>query len=201
MGAERRTMHDHLREQWLSRAVHALRPMIAEKAGLNVPDVHVSTGFPSKNALSRKNQRIGECWPSTASSDGKPHVFISPVLATGIEVLHVLAHELLHSALPPRTGHKRPFAVAAQKIGLDGKPKATFAGEAFKEWQTPVLDQLGEYPTPRLNTDGGQEKKQTTRLVKCECDHCGYVIRTTQKWLDESGPPLCPIIKEPMTVV
>jgi hypothetical protein len=33
--------------------------------------------------------------------------------------------------------------------------------------------------------------KQDARLIKCECGECGYVVRTTRKWL-EIGAPHCP---------
>ena len=39
----------------------------------------------------------------------------------------------------------------------------------------------------------------TTRLFKAECLSCGYIIRTTRKWLDGEGAPLCPCNGERMT--
>ena len=39
-----------------------------------------------------------------------------------------------------------------------------------------------------------------TRMVKCQCGDCAYTVRTTRKWLDELGPPLCPCNSEPMEV-
>jgi hypothetical protein len=35
-------------------------------------------------------------------------------------------------------------------------------------------------------------KKQTTRLLKCECAECGYTARVTAKWIKDSGAPMCP---------
>lgn len=35
-------------------------------------------------------------------------------------------------------------------------------------------------------------KKKGTYLIKCECPDCGYVVRTTAKWL-ELGDPICPV--------
>lgn len=43
--------------------------------------------------------------------------------------------------------------------------------------------------------DGRQSsgpKKQSARMMKCECTECGYLVRTAKKWLDEKGPPHCP---------
>jgi hypothetical protein len=30
-------------------------------------------------------------------------------------------------------------------------------------------------------------------LLKCECQACGYTVRTARKWLETAGAPLCPI--------
>ncbi len=35
-------------------------------------------------------------------------------------------------------------------------------------------------------------------MVKAECSACGYIVRTTAKWLDSLGAPLCPCNGEPM---
>lgn len=30
-------------------------------------------------------------------------------------------------------------------------------------------------------------------MLKCECQACGYTVRTARKWLELAGAPLCPI--------
>ena len=40
--------------------------------------------------------------------------------------------------------------------------------------------------------------QQSTRMVKVVCAGCGYTARTTRKWLDEAGAPICPCNQEPM---
>jgi hypothetical protein len=35
-------------------------------------------------------------------------------------------------------------------------------------------------------------------MVKCACEECGYTARTTKKWLEEAGAPICPCNKKPM---
>jgi len=30
-------------------------------------------------------------------------------------------------------------------------------------------------------------------MLKCECQTCGYTVRTTRKWLETVGASLCPI--------
>ena len=42
--------------------------------------------------------------------------------------------------------------------------------------------------------------KQSTRLIKCECAECGYTMRTTTKWIETLGAPLCPCNEQQMEV-
>jgi len=52
----------------------------------------------------------------------------------------------------------------------------------------------GQLPHARLETSGltTSPKKQATRMIKCECQTCGYTIRTARKWLESAGAPICP---------
>ena len=45
-------------------------------------------------------------------------------------------------------------------------------------------------PYPHGQLAPSDERKQSTRLLKLTCPECGYVIRTTRKWL-ETGLPTC----------
>ena len=60
----------------------------------------------------------------------------------------------------------------------------------------PLFETLGG-PLPHARPDtGGQTtapKKQAARMLKCECQACGYTVRTARKWLETVGAPLCPI--------
>ncbi len=51
------------------------------------------------------------------------------------------------------------------------------------------------HPDARLDTTGETTapRKQAARMLKCECQTCGYTVRTTRKWLETAGAPLCPI--------
>jgi hypothetical protein len=177
------------REQWLQEAVVEFRALAAERAGVEVPEVAVSVGFPSRGAGGRGNaeaQVIGQCHYVTG--DGRPAIFIHPVITDPVRVLDILLHELLHAALPKHS-HNRTFAKAARDCGLDGKPTATVAGKALKAELKELAAKLGEYHHGKVSVSAG--KKQTTRLLKVECGRCGYIVRTTEKWL-AVGTPTCP---------
>lgn len=183
------------RETYLSAAVELFRPMFKE-AGSPLPEkIQCCPGWPSSRALSPKKRAIGECWPPGASRDKTVQVFISPYLEEpkGQQgVLDTLAHELVHAADGNKNGHKGPFVRLARAIGLEGKPTCTHCGEELEKTIAGFSSKLGDYPHARLDRTKSPVKKQGTRLIKCECPECGFIVRTTQKWLDAVGAPHCP---------
>lgn len=179
------------REEWLQIATDKMRAELFATNGYDLPQVRVSVGFPSN---SRGGKVIGQC--HYASADGVPQIFIHPTLDEATRALDVLAHELVHATLGAGFGHKKEFKRCAESIGLTGQMTATEAGETLKAWLGELVEEIGDYPHAKLDASGG--KKQTTRLVKCECLTCGYNVRTTQKWLDLRGEPICPCNDEQM---
>jgi hypothetical protein len=148
----------------------------------------VSTGFPSQQGLTK---RIGECWKAAAAEDETTHhIFINPRLTDIVEVVATLAHEMVHAADDGEHKHKGPFLKAVRDMGLEGKATATIAGAAFAEWARGISEKIGVYPHTGL-VPLMQEKKQGTRMLKLEADCCGYIVRTTKKWI-EIGLPSCP---------
>lgn len=187
------------REAWLNALAKALRGWFKAE-GLEIPEVvKLSCGFPSRNALRTSSKAIGECWSYLSSEGAHPEIFVSPLVADTMEVAQIVVHELLHAVLGVEVGHGPLFASNAKRLLLEGAPTATVHGEAFQAKLQPILDKLGDYPHSKINAAEGGRKKQTTRLVKVECEDCGYTARVTRKWLDEPGPPLCPCNHEPMT--
>lgn len=180
------------REEWLTLATDKMRAELFAVNGYSVPAVRVSVGFPSHGA---RGKVIGQC--HYASADSVPQIFIHPTLEEGTRALDVLAHELVHATLGAEAGHKGEFKRCAESIGLTGKMTATTAGEVLKEWLTDLVSELGEYPHAKLSLSG---KKQSTRMIKCECENCGYICRTSAKWIDEQGSPICPCNMEEMTI-
>jgi hypothetical protein len=173
------------RQQWLEQAVEALRARFAE-AGYAVPkNIRVSIGWPKRAASCGA---IGECWSTSASSDQHAELFISPQLIDGVRIMDVLAHELDHATVGTEAGHGKLFKQCALKIGLQGPMRATTASPEFVAWARTLFKRIGPYPAGFL-TDS---PRQGTRMLKCECSACGYIARVAQKWLSESGPPICP---------
>ncbi len=59
-----------------------------------------------------------------------------------------------------------------------------------------IIEKLGEFPAGALNI--ATKQKQPTRLIKCECEACGYIARVTEKWINSVGTPVCPQDMEAM---
>lgn len=188
------TSSSYARQRWLEAGVAALRSRFAEK-GFEVPTaVRVSIGFPKGSH--GKGRAIGQCWYAEGSSDKHNEIFISPELGDGARILDVMAHELAHAVAGVNAGHKAPFKRIAEGVGLTGKMTATVAGVEFAAWADRHVSNLGKYPGGTLSAVS--RKKQSTRLLKAECD-CGYTVRITKKWVAEVGAPHCPVDGE-MTV-
>ena len=185
------------REQWLLAAVELIRPHFKAK-DYEIPRVRVSCGWPSKSPLSSKKRALGECWSAEADAEGITQVFVSPYLDEVSRVVDVLVHELVHATVGCKEKHNKVFRKCALAVGLEGKMTATVAGEELLEIIGEWVKELGGYPNAKLDLTKAPTKKQGTRMIKAECGKCGYVLRTTRKWLEEVGPPLCACNHEPM---
>lgn len=182
------------REQWLEAAV-ALMVELFEAKNYTVPPVRVACGWPSSRGLSAKKRCLGECWSKDASADKVAQIFISPYLDKPMDpygVLPTLLHEVVHAVVGHEAKHGKIFGKCARAVHLEGKLTSTYAGEDLLGHCEGWMEELGGYPHAKLDSLKRPTKKQTTRMVKCECAECGYVARTSKKWLDEVGAPWCP---------
>jgi len=175
------------REAWLNELMNRLVYYMEEiEPGScdKIADWRVSCGWPY---ASRK--AIGQCWSASASKNGKVEMFISPALDLPSDVDHVLLHEMVHASVAVK-GHGGPFSKLAKKLGMTGKMTATVAGPELRKRLDEIVAGMPPYPHNALSPGDFGRKTQTTRMVKCRCDECGYILRTTQKWLDK-GVPFC----------
>lgn len=188
------------REAWLELATEKLR-MSVFLGIAEFPRVRVSVGWPY-GAKSGKLKAIGQYWPAALATDKLPQIFISPKLGSSLEHLETLVHELVHACVPD-AGHGKAFKRIALAVGLTGKMRATVAGDALKARLNDLISEIGDIPHGAISLQGkaaGAPKKQSTRLIPVECASCGYKARTTRKWLDEIGAPLCACNAKPMFI-
>lgn len=178
------------REQWLTLLMTNLASYMEEVEPSSTGKMaawRVSCGWPGGGS---RRKRIGECWSQTCSKGGMVEMFISPLLESPGDIDHVLLHEMVHASVGTKCGHRGPFAKLARKLGLKGKLTSTFAGPELRERLDAIVADMPAYPHSAINPKDVDRKVQSTRMVKCRCDECGYIIRTTRKWLDK-GVPFC----------
>lgn len=176
------------REEWFQEFTRRARPVF-KKAGFPIPKkVRVSCGFPAQGARSKV---IGQCWDSVVSGDKTFEIFIVPRIADASRAADILTHELIHAAVGLACGHKGDFVACMKAVGLVGKATATTAGPGWHAWADEIMDELGRYPHAEL-TPGEGRKKQTTRMVKCTCQDCELVFRTSMKWIETCPWMRCP---------
>ena len=189
------------REAWLQAAVEELRPLF-QGIDKPIPEVRVSVGWPSSGGLGVKRRTIGQCWFGTMAADKVPQLFISPLLDDPTDpmgVLPTLVHELVHVVAGADAKHGPKFVRIMKPLGLAGKPTSTHADEGLIDRLKQIADKLGKFPHSKI-VPLEKEKKQGTRMKKCECAGCGYIARTVKKWIEEVGAPICPCNKLPRAV-
>ena len=166
------------REDWLNAALHGPIAELLAQAGTSVPaDCRVSVGFPGGGSA---RKRIGECWPRARSADKVNEIFISPVLADKFKMLEVLVHEAVHASDDCKSGHKGHFARVARACDLQGKLTATHAGAGLSAMIRAWIETLPAMSHGALMLGG--VKKQSTRMLKHECNDCGAIWRASARW-------------------
>ena len=172
------------REAWLTELGDKYLCPLIEAHGGTRRKYRVSVGFPKGSRGGRKS--IGQCWSQRSSADGTFEVFVSPVLVAE-DAAETLLHELIHVSDELKSGHKGEFARLAKAVGLEGKMTATVAGPELKKKLYAWIKSIGAFPHAPLVPSEGEQERPGSRLIKCECGSCGFVFRTTHKWLQASG--------------
>jgi hypothetical protein len=114
----------------------------------------------------------------------------------------LLLHELAHAenntcGTKDCSGrvHNKHFKSMAERLGLEVKPRDKSVGYGYTDLAQAGKDFLKKIAFKRelfTSYRPPQSGKSATggRLLKLECGGCGYVIRSTQKWID-TGTPTC----------
>ena len=179
------------REEWLNAAAARMKPWVVQAdAGRDYADPYISVGFPKGSRGRNVANAIGQCWDKATSEDQtRAHIFIIPTMMDRVDILAVLLHELVHASVGNEHGHRGPFKTCAVSLGLEGKMTATVPGEALRARLEILAEELGNYPHAGLKVP--KRGSVGSRLLKVGCPGCGCIIRMTQKWIDEVGPPTC----------
>jgi hypothetical protein len=171
------------REPWLAAAAVALQHQVFHRASIEASQweqrrYRVACGFPIGYRGSRTGKvTLGQAFDPSISADGTFEVFINPILDRPIDVLAVLAHELAHVWAGIECGHRGEFARVARAIDLVGPLTSTAAGAWLSAELGDIAQILGPYPHAKV--DPNARKKQGTRLLKLQCNSCGWTARVS----------------------
>lgn len=154
------------REDWLTQAGAETAQLLSDRAGVKVPSLYVSVGFPRGSR--GKRRAVGQCWPGTLSADKRPHVFVCPSQNDAVTVLGILVHEQIHAVFPD-AGHKGEFVKAARAVGLQKPWTATTVGEDLTLRLNDIVGRLGAYPHAALAVLSKEKKGSRLRLWECAC--------------------------------
>ena len=182
------------REAWLLKAIEKLGQEKFYPLGHKFNKIRISVGFPSRK------KAIGQWWEPKSSADKYASIFIHPGKGDPVDVLGVLVHELVHDACGAEAGHGPKFKELALAVGLEGKMRSTEPGKDLQKYLKGLGKRLGKFPHSELKSEMNPVKKQTTRLIKIECDDCGFLCRAALTKILEVGAPSCACNQEQMRV-
>lgn len=182
------TVIHQTREQWLATALDEARPVVESLTGeFLARRIRVGVGFPS---TFRRSGTLAECWPDVDSGDATAEVIISPTIADPVEVFARLLGQIIRTlpgAMSPASVSYRAAFDAVMLTGGADKNALLYSAEFYDQWEQ-IVASLGDYPHAELST--GVKKTQSTRMLKMVCPQCGYILRTTEKWIKQ-GIPVC----------
>ena len=183
------------RETWLNLMIDKSVPLFDE-AGFKISDIRdklkASCSVMVGMRKSKKFNAIGQHLPTEWNKNANHELLISPVLEDEITVVGVLIHEMVHAIKRHLYGndvkpHGKEFRAIALAVGIEGKMTATTESpelaEKIKKW----VSEIGKYQHNKVNFDG--RTKQTTRLLKLECQHCGFICRASSGAINNFGYP------------
>lgn len=139
-------------EEWLDHAVSGLREYFA-RFGHVVPPVLVNCGYgPFGYYPKRKNNHDGLCLAKRYSKDHINEIYIAPHITEPIEVMFVLAHELIHAVDDVFSLHGATFKEIARDLGMRecGNVRYVDYVRAIQEFAK-IAEPLGRYPRSGIN--------------------------------------------------
>ena len=94
-------------------------------------------------------------------------------------MVHAIQRHLYGNEVQP---HGKEFRKIALAVGLQGKMTATTESPELKIQIEKWIKEVGKYPHSKVNFE--TRKKQSTRMLKLECEHCGFICKGF-KWCNK----------------
>ena len=134
-------------EEWLQHAVTGLRSHFLTYGHI-VPELHVSCGYSFHGFNPKiKTNFDGYYMPKRFSKDNIPMIFISPNVVEPVDVMFVLAHELIHAVDDCYSLHGFRFKTIARELGINDCGGVRFIDHVncVKKFSE-IAEPLGQYP-------------------------------------------------------
>jgi len=189
------------RETWLNLMIDKAVPLF-DNAGFKISDIRsklkVSCSFIQGSRGNKLKDAIGVHYNPTISAEGFHEMMIQPILSDSVQVVGVLIHEMVHAiqthlyhnekgflSVKP---HGKEFRKMAIAVGLTGKMTATTESPELKIQIEKWVAEIGKYPHAKMTLNDSRTK-QTTRMLKLECKHCGFIARSSSGAINKFGLP------------
>ena len=189
------TINGMNRETWLNMMIDKAVPMF-DNAGFKISDIRsrlkVSCSMMIGQRKSSKFGAIGMHLPTEWNKEKNHEMLISPTLDNGVQVVGVLIHEMCHAIQRHMYGntvgaHGKEFRQIATSVLLTGKMTATTESPELKIIIENWITEIGKYPHSEIKLSG--RKKQSTRMLKLECEQCGFIARCSNGAINNYGLP------------
>jgi hypothetical protein len=175
--------------------------------GLKVRSEQISITVASKGRKSALGWFWGDSWSETDQKKGAAwheinlcaeHIGTCDV---GELIIHEMAHAENHVlGIRDCTGsrmHNKHFKSMAERLGLTVEPRNKSVGYGYtklgpdaEKFLTKIAFRRDIFHRHRRGAVGKGTASGGSRMIKCECNECGYVARITRQWIDK-GLPTC----------
>lgn len=119
------------RQRLLDIAAEAIRADLLEPLGLKAPYIPINDG----EGLSQIDFMLANGATHFHRVTQRPDsISVAAWVESDVKAAAILAHEMIHSALPYGEHHGDTFASFHHAIGLEGSPNASDPGPQFVEW-------------------------------------------------------------------
>ena len=179
-------------DEWTAGAVAMLTDYIRDAVpGVDTRAVLQVTVGPMPRQRGQRGtgdpRAVGLCEYSVLGLKTGRQITVTDTESSAVEVLAIIAHELVHAFLPVGEGHGKQFERAVRVIGLTGKATATRPGPDFKVVAREIVETLGAYPHRAVKV---RRPRQGNPMHKVVCSGgCGCIVRASSRWVGTEDEP------------
>ena len=196
------------RNDWLRKVCErAIETRADIFANTDLDLVTLDTAYTSSG---KRSNTYGEAYTIVDQDAIRGQIIVSGVYTDPFEIAVTVVHELLHVECPG-DHHGGQFRVKSKALGVSDAAHWKEQSSDFKAWIEDIIADAGpmpgrvalpgqpkrtrvriplppaevEAPAPEVAVGefSSAQPKQGSRLLKLECSECGFICRTTAKWV------------------